>query len=111
MLPEGWRGRVTAQTVESIGTLSAPSVFISFTAIGHDGMPPGAMLDSFDVALLSDHTDFAKAEDALDEAIRPFVRALDASPQVAWSGADKKKIGDYLAWVVSIQIPINAHQE
>lgn len=111
MLPDDWRGRVTAQTVESIGTLSAPSVFISFTSITHEGMPAGAMIDSFDVVLLSDHTDYAKAEDALDEAIRPFVRALDASPHVAWAGADKKKYGDYLGWVVVIQIPVNAHQE
>ena len=111
MLPTGWRDRVTAATVESIGTLSAPSVFISYTAISHDGMPPGVMLDTFDVVLLSDHQDFAKAEDALDDAIRPFIRAVDASPDVSWTTAEKKKYGDYLGWGVVLQIPVNAHQE
>jgi len=111
MLPASWRGRITAQTVQSIGVLAAPSVFISYTSINHDAMPAGVMLDSFDVVLLSDLTDYGKAEDELDEMIRPFIRALDADPGVYWTSADKKKYDDYLGWLVVIQIPINAHEE
>lgn len=111
MLPERFRGRVNAYTVRSIGTLSAPSVFIDYTKITHDGMPQGAMLDSFDIALVSPLTDFAKAEDELDPAVRAFVRAIDPAPDLAWSETNKRELGDYLAWIVTVSFPTAAHQE
>lgn len=111
MLPAEFRDRVNAYTVKSIGTLSAPSVFIDYTRITHDGMPQGAMLDIFDVALVSPLTDFAKAEDALDTAVRAFLRAIDPSSQIAWTDTNKRDLGDYLAWVVTVAFPTAAHQE
>jgi hypothetical protein len=109
MLPEGWA--ITAQTVATIPTLSAPAVFIDYTSITHDGMPAGSMVDGFEVALLSHLKDYGKAEDAIDPVVRSFVRALDASDEIAWSRSDKRNISDYLAWVVTVQLPVNAHQE
>lgn len=111
MLPEQFRGRVNAYTVRSIGTLSAPSVFIDYTKITHDNMPQGAMLDTFDIALVSHLADFAKAEDELDPAIRAFVRAIDPAPDLAWSETNKREVGDYLAWIVTVAFPTAAHQE
>lgn len=109
MLPEGWP--IIAQTVGTIATLSAPAVFIDYTSITHDGMPAGAMVDGFEVALLSHLKDYGKAEDVLDAVVRTFVRGLDASDQIAWGRAEKRNISDYLAWVVPVQLPVNAHQE
>ena len=111
MLPEAWRTRVTAQTVATIGTLSAPSVFIDYTSITKDQMPQGVMVDGFEIALLSPLKDYAKAEDELDQAVRTLTRALDTSTEIAWGRADKRNISDYLAWVVTVQLPVNAHQE
>lgn len=111
LLPEAWRGRVIAQTVATVGTLPGRSVFIDYTSITHDGMPAGSMVDGFEIALISHHKDYAKAEDDLDPAVRAFVRGLDASDQIAWGRAEKRAIADYLAWVVPVQLPVNAHQE
>lgn len=109
MLPEGCM--VTAQTVANIPTLSSVAVFIDYTSITHDGMPAGAMLDGFEVAILSNLKDYGKAEDSLDAIVRSFVRSLDASDQIVWTGANKRNIADYLGWVVGVQLPVNAHQE
>lgn len=109
MLPAGWS--ITAQTVATVGILAAPAVFIDYTSITHDGMPAGSMIDGFEVALLSHLKDYGKAEDVLDSVVRTFVRALDASDTIAWSRSDKRSIGDYLAWIVTVQLPVNAHQE
>lgn len=105
MLPTVWRRRVTDTTVKSIGTLAAPSVFIDFTTMTHDGMPPGQLVDGFEIALVSHLTDYAKAEDDLDSATRTLVRAIDASDEVAWSTALKREFADkYLGWVVTVQL-------
>lgn len=111
MLPESFRGRVNAYTVKAIGTLAADAVFIDYTKISHDGMPQGAMLDSFEVALVSPLTDYTKAEDALDPAVREFLRAIDPSAEIAWIDAEKRSLGDYLAWIVTVSFPTAAHQE
>lgn len=103
---------VRRNTVRKLDTLAAPVVLIDYTAITHDGMPAGTMVDSFDVALVSHLTDYAKAEDLLDPAVRAFTRALDASTEIAWVRADKRQLEDrYLSWIVTVQLPSNAHQE
>ncbi|WP_460776017.1 hypothetical protein [Microbacterium sp. GXF7504] len=104
MLPEAWRGRIEKHTVRALGTLSAPSVFLDFTTITHDGMPPGAVVDEFEVALVHPSTDYAKAEDDLDTTVRVLIDNLDDAPAVAWSRAEKRGIADYLAWVVTVQL-------
>lgn len=111
MLPEKFRANVRAQTVANIGTLDGPAVFVDYTKITHDGMPQGAMLDSFDVALVSSLTDYGMAEDELDPAVRAFVRAIDPAPNLAWSESNKRQLGDYLSWVVTVSFPTAAHQE
>lgn len=111
MLPEDFRANVKPYTVRAIGTLSAPTVFIDYTRITHDGMPQGAMLDGFDIALVSPLTDFAKAEDYLDPAVREFVRAIDPAPDLAWSETNKRELAEYLAWVVTVSFPTASHQE
>lgn len=104
MLPVAWRARITKNTVKTLGTLSAPSVFIDFTTMTHDGMPPGQLVDGLEIALISHLRDYAKAEDALDAAARTFVRALDASTEIAWSTATKRSFGDYLGWAIAVQL-------
>jgi hypothetical protein len=104
MLPDAWK-RIEAHTVKTIVSLSRPTVYIDYTSITHAGMPEGQLIDGFDIALISDLTDYAKAEDALDSAVRPFVRALDASPDIAWSAANKRAFAEtYLGWVVTVQL-------
>lgn len=103
---------VRRTTVRKLDTLAAPVVLINYTAITHDGMPAGTMIDTFDVALVSHLTDYAKAEDQLDLAVRALTRSLDASTEIAWSRADKREIEDrYLSWIITVQLPSNAHQE
>lgn len=111
MLPEAWRKNIVWHTVKIIPALDGPAVFMDFTAMTHAGMPEGAMVDEFEIALISHLTDYTKAEDALDPAVRALVRGIDASRQIAWSRSDKRNIGNYLAWVVAVQLPVNVHQE
>lgn len=105
MLPEKWR-RIEAVTVKSLGTLDGPRVFIDYITIGNDGVPPGQLIDGFEVALVSNLTDYAKAEDELDAAAQQFVRALDTDSEVMWSGAVKRPFGQqqYLGWIVTVQL-------
>ncbi|MDY0827545.1 hypothetical protein SK224_00225 [Microbacterium sp. BG28] len=105
LLPEAWR-KVEKFTVKNLGTLSGPRVFIDYTSISHEGMPPGQLVDGFEVALISHLKDYAKAEDALDDAVRAFVRNLDVSNDIAWSTATKRAFGDadYLGWTVIVQL-------
>lgn len=105
MLPEKWR-RIEAVTVKNLGTLDGPRVFIDYTTIGNDGVPPGQLVDGFEVSLISHLTDYAKAEDELDDAAQQFVRALDTSSEIAWSGAVKRPFGQqqYLGWMVTVQL-------
>lgn len=111
MLPAEWHKNIVWHTVKNIEGLSVPSVFMDFTAMSHAGMPEGAMVDEFEIALISHLTDYTKAEDLLDPAVRALVRGLDASRQIAWTRSDKRNISGYLAWVVAVQLPVNAHQE
>ncbi len=104
LLPEKWRGRIESHTVRTIGTLSAPAVFIDYVRISHEQMPPGQLIDGFEVALISNLTDYSKAEDDLDDAARQFVREIDASSEISWSTADKRAFGDYLGWAVVVQL-------
>lgn len=104
MLPVTWRRRIETHTVRAMNTLAAPTVFIDHTAITHDGMPPGQLIDGFEVALVSHLTDYGKAEDAIDPVASAFVRAIDSSSEVAWSAANKRAIGDYLGWVITVQL-------
>lgn len=105
LLPEKWQRRVNTHTVATIGTLAGPSVFIDYVAISHDGMPPGQLIDEFEIGLVSHLTDYALAEDELDETAKAFVRAIDPRSDIAWTGAAKKKIADkYLGWVVTVQL-------
>lgn len=115
MLPAKWH-RIEKVTVKSLGTLDGPRVFIDYTTISHDGVPAGQLVDGFEVALISNLTDFARAEDDLDAAAQQLVRRIDASSEVAWSTADKRGFGDphkYLGWVVSVQLltPTTTTQE
>lgn len=104
MLPDAWRRRIERYTVKSFGTLPGPSVFIDYIGMSHAGAPAGMFLDQFEIALISDLTDYAKAEDAIDEAAQHLVRQLDPSTEIVWSAATKRAFGDYLGWVVTVQL-------
>jgi len=103
MLPDDWR-RIERHTVRAIGTLSAPTVFIDFMTMSHAGMPAGSLVDGFEVTLVSHLTDYAKAEDEIDEAAKHLVKHLDPSGRVAWSTARKASFGDYLGWTIDVQL-------
>ncbi|TFV82040.1 hypothetical protein E4V99_13990 [Microbacterium sp. dk485] len=111
MLPEAWRGRIEKYTVRNIGTLSQPAVFIDYTTMSHEQMPAGALIDGHEIALVSHLTDYAKAEDDLDPTARTLVRGLDTSVEVAWSRAEKRGVGDYLAWIITVQLISTEEQE
>jgi hypothetical protein len=116
LLPEGWRD-IETHTVKSIPNLSKPKVYIDFTAIGtawnNQPVPAGAMIDSFEIALVSHLTDYSMAEDALDPAARAFLRKLDPLEEISWTNADKRALGDqrYLGWVVTVQLITTEQQE
>lgn len=90
-------------TVRAVGTLAKPAVFLDYTSIAHDGMPPGQVFDGYQVALVSAHADYTKAEDEIDPIARAVIAVLDASNDLAWSTAEKRSVGDYLAWVITVQ--------
>lgn len=100
-LPAGWR--VERHTVRSVGKLARPTMFLDYTAISGEGMPPGQVFDGYEVALLSAHEDYTKAEEQLDPIARTVIRILDASTDLAWSPATKREIAGYLAWVIPVQ--------
>ncbi len=109
MLPPAWARKIETHTVKTIGTLSADAVFIDYLTMDHAGMPAGQLLDGFEVALVSRLTDYEKAEDALDPVAQSFVRALDQSSDVIWTGARKAGLGGqnndaYLGWIFTVQM-------
>lgn len=100
-LPARWTPH--PYTVRAVGTLDKPAVFLDYTSISHDGMPPGQVFDGYQVALVSNLTDYEKAERQIDPVARAVIAVLDASTDLAWSGAEKRSIGDYLAWIITVQ--------
>ena len=100
-LPAGWGQE--RYTVRSVGKLARPTVFLDYTAINPEGMPPGQVYDGYEIALVSAHEDYAKAENQLDPVARAVIRVLDASGDLAWSTANKREIAGYLAWVITVQ--------
>lgn len=100
-LPAGWG--TERYTVRSVGKLARPTVFLDYTAINHEGMPPGQVYDGYEIALVSAHEDYTKAENQLDPVARAVIRVLDASGDLAWSTANKREISGYLAWVITVQ--------
>lgn len=100
-LPAGWGEE--KHTVRSVGKLARPTVFLDYTAISHEDMPPGQVYDGYEIALVSAHEDYAKAEEQLDPIARAVIRILDASTDLSWSAASKREISGYLAWVIPVQ--------
>lgn len=114
MLPDKWQ-RIEEYTGASIPTLDSPRVHLDYTEISHEGMPQGALFDGFDVALISNLLDHRLAEDALDAVVAPFVRKLDASNDLSWGNARKRRLGGeqndrYMSWIITVQL-INTHTE
>ena len=102
-LPARWDKK--PYTVRSVTTLAKPSVFLDYTSINHDGMPPGQVFDGYEVSLVSAHTDYEKAERELDPIARAVIAVLDASNDLAWSTAVKRAVSNdtYLAWIITVQ--------
>lgn len=100
-LPAGWG--TEKYTVRSVGKLARPTVFLDYTAISHEDMPPGQVFDGYEVAFLSAHEDYTKAEEQLDPVARSVIRVLDASTDLSWGTASKREIAGYLAWVITVQ--------
>lgn len=100
---DGWR--VYPHTVKRIPELAAPAVFIDYISVeplAEAGI--GHLTHGFELSILSHLKEYANAEDQLDDDVREFVRRLDAATDIAWSRADKRSIGDYLGWVVVVQL-------
>lgn len=100
-LPARWAKE--PNTVRAVGTLAKPTVFLDYASIGHDGMPPGQVFDGYEVALVSAHQDYVKAENEIDPIARAVIAVLDASPDLAWSTANKREVAGYLAWIITVQ--------
>lgn len=103
-LPPAADWKIEKHTVRTVGTLSRTSIFIDYQTIGPLTETPDDLVDGFDLAIVSHRQDYSAAEDELDPLVRAFVRALDAATDVSWTGATKQAIGDYLAWVIQIQL-------
>ena len=100
-LPARWRKE--PYTVRAVGTLAKPTVFLDYSSINHDGMPAGQVFDGYEVALVSAHQDYVKAEKEIDPVARAVIAGLDAATDLAWSTAQKRGVGDYLAWFITVQ--------
>lgn len=100
-LPAGWG--TEKYTVRSIDKLARPTVFLDYTTINHDGMPPGQIFDGYEVSLVSAHDDYTKAEAQIDPIVRAVISILDAAPDLSWSGATKRAVSGYLAWIITVQ--------
>lgn len=103
-LPPAADWKIEEHTVRALGTLSRTSVFIDYQRIGPLLETPDDLVDGFEVAVVSHRQDYAAAEDEIDPLVRGFVRALDAAGDVSWTGADKRAFGDYLGWIIQVQL-------
>lgn len=100
-IPPGWDKK--RYTVRAVGTLARSAIFIDYTTISHEGMPPGQVFDTYEVAIVSSLTDYEKAEQQIDPVARALITLLDASTTYSWSTAEKRAAGDYLAWIIPVQ--------
>lgn len=100
-LPDGWG--TEKYTVRSVDRLARPTVFLDYTTINHDGMPPGQVFDGYEVSLVSAHADYTKAEEQIDPIARAVIRILDDSTDLSWGNASKREVSGYLAWIITVQ--------
>lgn len=103
-VPDAADWRIVAETVKSVGTLNKPTVFIDYLTIRPLTETPDDLIDGFEIAVVSERQDYGAAEAALDDHVRDFVRALDHASDISWTTADKRVIGDYLAWIIAVQL-------
>lgn len=102
-LPARWDKKT--YTVRAVGKLAKPSLFIDYTSINHEGMPPGQVFDGYEIALVSAHEDYTKAEQEIDPIARAVITVLDAATDLSWSTANKRALVNdtYLAWIITVQ--------
>lgn len=100
------RWSIKPHTVKQVQTISRPTVFIEHTGIDPlPTAPVGSAENQCVVTFVSHLTDYAQAEDALDEDVLAFVAALDASDRLEWANARKVEIADtYLGWAITLTL-------
>lgn len=100
----GWA--VKPHTVKRLTTLAEPTLYIEHVGIEQAEVAPvGTVTNTVVVTIVDHHTDYEKAEDALDPGVLELITALDAHTRLAWSRADKTEIADtYLAWALRLTV-------
>ncbi|MGW9345958.1 hypothetical protein ACWGR3_30925 [Streptomyces albidoflavus] len=105
-VPAKWR---IVPSLEAIQKLAVPALYFEFTRIANtvDGqpIPAGTVLTEFDLVVTVPLGSVAKDEDAVDAAVLDLILALDGLDDVMWDTAEKGRLGDQLAWRVSISHP------
>lgn len=102
----GNRWSVKPHTVKQISTLSRPTVFIEHTNIEQlPTAPIGQVQNTLVVTILSHHTDYVQAEDALDAAVLELIVKLDEHLRLNWVRAEKITVKDtYLGWAITLTL-------
>lgn len=102
----GNRWSVKPHTVKQLTTISRPTVFIEHTGIDPlPTAPVGRVDNQCVVTIVSQLTDYQKAEDALDVKVIHLINALDGSDHLEWLNARKVEIADtYLGWAITLTL-------
>lgn len=102
IIPDTWT--VVPHTVTTVNTLAAPTVFIEHsTIVPAPEAPSGHVHNTVVVTVLSHHTDYAKAEDAIDSDVLHLIEQLDDQDAIGWTRAEKIAMKDtYLGWAITL---------
>jgi hypothetical protein len=101
LVPTTWT--IVPYTVKTIGKLDRPTLYIEHVSIDPLAEAPlGDVRATARVTLVSHLTDYVQAEDALDDDVFDLIIALDSHDRLAWTGAEKLKVADYLGWQITL---------
>lgn len=102
----GKRWSVKPHTVRQVLTLDRPTVYIEHTVVNVlVAAPIGSVENTVVVTILDHHTDYDKAEDALDVAVLDLILDLDSHERLAWTKAEKVEVADkYLGWAITLTV-------
>ncbi|NQX34051.1 hypothetical protein [Herbiconiux sp. VKM Ac-2851] len=102
MLPEKFR-YVTSE--RNIDTLSAPTVIVTLQNIEPaPNIQAGSNLLTFRVTIAVPTSNFDKAEESLEDAVLGLLAAFDDLPAFLWSGANKVRYEDSLAFDITLTV-------
>lgn len=92
LLPEGWRWVPEQRNLDTLDAVTV--IWKQSRILPHAAAPLGAVRVEGTLTVATPHTDIARAEESLDDAVIELCSALDGLDGIAWTEATKVSLGE-----------------